>query len=146
MNTSEHIHNCISTLKNNETILFPTDTVLGLGCDANSDTAVEKIINLKDRNDKQGFIVLVSSIEELHKYVKDVPIEAKSLIEETDKPLSIIYPKGKNVSKKVLAENGSIAIRIVKSGFAHELLSNYQKAIIATSVNLSGEPPAISLG
>lgn len=144
MNSSKHITNCIQALNKNGVIIFPTDTIMGLGCDANDEESIQKINQLKNRNSKQGFIVLISSYNELSKYVEDLPRLAKGLIEQSNKPLSIIYPKGKNVSKYVLGDDGSIAIRVVHSGFAQDLLHTYQKPIISTSVNISGRESALA--
>lgn len=140
--TDTIIDKCIDALNNKGLILFPTDTIIGLGCDASNVESVDKLLKLKQRTANKGFIVLISDIESLKNYVHAIPESVYQLINETPSPLSIIYPIGKNVCKNILGKDGSIAIRIVKSGFAHELLSKYNKAIVATSVNVSGSESA----
>lgn len=136
--TDKIIRRCIDALNKEGLILFPTDTIIGLGCDASSTKSVNKLIELKKRTSNKGFIVLVSNFDMLINYVEEVPDSVIKLLDDATSPLSIIYPKGKNLSKNVLGEDGSIAIRIVKTGFAHALITKYNKAIVATSVNLSG--------
>ena len=131
------LDNCIDALNNNGIILFPTDTIIGLGCDATNEESTIKLLKLKKRSSDKGFIILVPDIQSLRNYVDDIPNFVCELIDNTLKPLSIIYPKGINLSKNVLGKNGSIAIRVVKSGFAYALLKKYNKAIVATSVNVS---------
>lgn len=136
--TDSIINKCVDVLNNSGIILFPTDTIIGLGCDATNDEAVIKLVKLKQRSSKKGFIVLVSSFEMLKNYVADIPASVNKLVEKAQSPVSIIYPNGKNLSGNVLGDDGSIAIRIVKSGFTHDLIAKYNKAIVSTSVNISG--------
>jgi L-threonylcarbamoyladenylate synthase len=129
----------IQSLKNQGTILYPTETVWGLGCDARFDSAIDKIFKIKNRVEDKGLILLISKIEQLSEYVVEVPDIAWDIVEFAEKPLTVIYPQGKNVSSKVLGPNGSIAIRLVKDSFCKELIFKYQRAIVSTSANISGE-------
>ncbi len=135
----------IQSLKSGGVIIYPSDTLWALGCDARFDKSIEKLFEIKQRPIDKGLIVLISKIEQLNEYVEQVPDIAWDLLEFAEDPLTVIYPKGKNVSKHVLGPNGSIAIRLVKDEFCKGLLFRYQRAIISTSVNLSGEPSAKTL-
>lgn len=129
----------MESLKNQGTILYPTETVWGLGCDARFDSAIDKILTLKQGSKENGLIVLISKIEQLSEYVVQVPEIAWEIVEFAENPLTVIYPQGKNVSSKVLGPDGSIAIRLVKDHSCKELLFKYQRAIVSTSANVSGE-------
>lgn len=135
----------LQSLKNQGTILYPTETVWGLGCDARFDQSIDKILALKNRPEDKGFILLISKIEQLSEYVVEVPEIAWDIVEFAEDPLTVIYPQGKNVSAKVLGPNGSIAIRLVKNSFCRDLVYQYQRAIVSTSANLSGEASSHSL-
>lgn len=135
----------IQSLKSGGVIIYPSDTLWALGCDARFDASIEKLFEIKQRPIDKGLIVLISKIEQLNEYVEQVPDIAWDLVEFAEDPLTVIYPKGKNVSKHVLGPDGSIAIRLVKDEFCKGLLYRYQRAIISTSVNLSGAPAAKSL-
>lgn len=135
----------IQSLKSGGVILYPSDTLWALGCDARFDTAIEKLFVIKNRPIEKGLIILISKIEQLNEYVEQVPDIAWDLVEFAEDPLTVIYPKGKNVSKLVLGPQGSIAIRLVKDEFCKGLLYRYQRAIVSTSVNFSGEPAAQKL-
>ena len=132
----------IQSLKSGGVIIYPSDTLIGLGCDARFDASIEKILEIKKRPKEKGLIVLISKIEQLNEYVEQVPDIAWDLVEFAEDPLTVIYPKGKNVSKHVLGPDGSIAIRLVKDEFCKGLLFRYQRALVSTSVNFSGEKAA----
>lgn len=132
----------IQSLKSGGVIIYPSDTLLAIGCDARFDAAIERIQAIKQRPVEKGLILLISKVEQLNEYVEQVPDIAWDLVEFAEDPLTVIYPKGKNVSKQVLAPNGSIAIRLVKDEFCKGLLFRYQRAIVSTSVNLTGGNPA----
>jgi len=132
-------HEAIQTLKSGGVLLYPSDTIWGLGCDVRDDQAVEKILELKNRPASKGLIVLISKIEQLSEYVEQVPDIAWDLVEFAEDPLTIIYPKAKNVSPLLVGLDGSIAIRLVKDEFCKGLIYRYQRAIVSTSANLSGE-------
>jgi L-threonylcarbamoyladenylate synthase len=138
------VKNALQVLLNGGLILYPTDTVWGIGCDATNPEAVEKIYKLKKRSDSKSMLVLLDSEFRLPQYVTEVPEMAYQLIEVTDKPLTIIYPGSKNIAPNLSAEDGSIGIRITTDPFCKQLISRLKKPIVSTSANVSGEnPPAI---
>ena len=137
-------HEAIQTLKSGGVLLYPSDTIWGLGCDVRNDQAIDKLLELKNRPASKGLIVLISKMEQLSEYVEQVPDLAWDLVEFAEDPLTIIYPKGKNVSHSLLGPDGSIAIRLVKDEFCKGLIYRYQRAIVSTSANLSGEPSPLN--
>lgn len=130
----------IASLKSGGVILYPSDTIWGLGCDARMDASIEKIVAIKNRPENKGLILLISKIEQLSEYVEQVPEIAWDLVEFAEDPLTIIYPKGKNVSVHLLGPDGSIAIRLLKDEFCKGLVYRYQRGIVSTSANFSGSP------
>lgn len=140
----EDINNCLLSLKNGEVILYPTDTVWGLGCDATNPAAVEKIYKIKSRSTTKTLIILVYSQSMLERYVKEVPDITYELASVSDTPLTIIYPEGKNLANGVCAEDGSIAIRICHDEFCNELIRRFRKPIVSTSANSSGQPSPLT--
>ena len=141
MTFNDDINAAVATLKNKGVILYPTDTIWGLGCDATNDEAVEKIFNIKDRDETKSLIILVNSEQMLERYVDSIPDIAFELLSVADKPLTIIYPKGKNLAKGVCAADGSIGIRICRDEFCNQLLTQFRKPLVSTSANFSGKPP-----
>jgi L-threonylcarbamoyladenylate synthase len=136
----EDIRNSLKTLREGGIILYPTDTVWGLGCDATNNEAVEKIFRIKKRNDSKSLIILVNGSSMLERYVKDIPEISLELIEVSDTPITMIYPKAKNLALSVQAEDGSVGIRICMDEFCNELIGRFRKPIVSTSANISGEP------
>ena len=118
-------------------ILYPTDTIWGIGCDATNEMAVERIYKLKKRADKEGMLVLLDSPGRLTQYV-EVPDVAWELIDVTEKPLTIIYPGAKNLAVNLMAGDGSVGIRIVKDDFCIRLIQQFRKPVVSTSANMSG--------
>ncbi|HNQ12449.1 MAG TPA: L-threonylcarbamoyladenylate synthase [Bacteroidia bacterium] len=135
----EEIKQSIQCLKSDGIIFSPTDSIWGLSCDAKSDSAIQRIIELKKRPEHKSFIILLPSENLLAKYVRSIPEMSYDLIEFTTKPLTIIFPDAYNISPLIPSSDGSVGIRIVKSGFMHELLSKYNRALVSTSANYSGE-------
>lgn len=135
----EDLNKALETLKSGGLILYPTDTIWGIGCDATNPDAVEKIFALKGRDKGKSMIILLGNDYHLEGYVKDVPDVAYELIEATDKPLTIIYSNAKNLAENVVAQDGSIGIRIVQHPFCEQLLQRFRKPIVSTSANISGE-------
>ena len=133
----EEIYQCIEVLKSGGLILYPTDTVWGIGCDATNDEAVNKIYELKQRLSSKSLIVLVSNDGMLNKYVKNVPDLAWDIIDISDKPTTIIYNDANDLAQNVTADDNSIAVRLVKEGFANQLIYNFRKPIVSTSANIS---------
>lgn len=143
MNYTEEIKKTINVLNAGGTILYPTDTIWGLGCDARNEAAIDKVIALKKRPAAKSFVLLLDNENKIQSYVQEVPEIAWSLIEFADSPMTIILPNAKNLAKNAINEDGSIGIRIVKSGFAHQLIQKFRFPIVSTSINLSGEAAAI---
>ena len=133
-------HEALQHLRQGDILLYPSDTIWGLGCDARNEKALDKIIDLKQRPDNKSFIVLISKIEQLSEYVIEVPEIAWNLVEFAEKPLTVIYPKGKSLPAKLMGEDGSIAIRLVKDEFCKGLVYKFERGIISTSANISGQP------
>lgn len=136
---SADIQKCLEVLKAGGIILYPTDTIWGLGCDATNKDAVTKLIELKKRPENMAMIVLVNSEPMIEQYVKEVPEIAWQIIEVAEDPISIIYPEAKNLAANVPATDGSIAIRLCKDPFCNQLISRFRKPIVSTSANFSGE-------
>jgi L-threonylcarbamoyladenylate synthase len=121
-------------------ILYPTDTIWGLGCDATNPEAVKRIYELKKRADSKSMLVLMENPALLDRYVEEVPDVAWDLIELADKPLTIIYDGAKNLAQNLIAEDGSIGIRFNQEEFSRELVRRFKKPIVSTSANISGQP------
>ena len=134
------IDNAVSALKKGGTILYPTDTIWGIGCDATNPSAVEKVFSIKKRPEQKSLIVLLDDAEKLYDYVEQIPEHAFTLIEYSEKPLTIIYPKAVKLASNVSAADGSIAIRVTKDVFCRELIRRFGKPIVSTSANISNEP------
>lgn len=137
---SEEIARTTACLQKGGTILYPTDTIWGLGCDATNRKAVRALKKIKKRADRKSFIVLVENEDMLREYVSDIPDVAWELLKSIDTPLTIVYPKAKNLAKSVISEDGSIGIRIPKDLFVQELLKAFGKPLVSTSANFSGDP------
>ena len=136
----DKINSIIKILENNQTILYPTDTIWGIGCDATSIQAVKKIYDLKQREESKALICLVSSFEMLLNYVEDIPDQVYDILKKPSKPTTIIYNSPKNFASNLIARDQTIAIRMVNSGFSHELIKKFGKPIVSTSANISGLP------
>jgi L-threonylcarbamoyladenylate synthase len=128
----------LEVLKSGGVILYPTDTVWGLGCDATNEEAVKKLMELKKRSVSKGFVVLTDNAGRISQFVKQMPELAWDLIEMSTKPLSIIYSAGKDVANDVLGVNGSICVRVTTEFFSNSLIARYRKPIVVTSANISG--------
>ena len=139
MNYETDIENCMKILAEGGIILYPTDTIWGLGCDATNAEAVAKIYAAKKREENKSMIILVADEKQIGDYAKSPSQKIKSLIQETEKPLTIIYPDAKHLAANVINEDGTIAIRIVKDDFCEALIRKFGKAIVSTSANVSGE-------
>ncbi len=135
----DDIKKAIEVLKNGGTILYPTDTIWGIGCDATNEKAVEKIYKIKNREDSKSMLVLMENPALLERYIDEVPEIAWDLVELATTPLTVIYPKAKNLAKNLIAEDGSIGIRFTKEAFTAQLLQRFRKPLVSTSANISGE-------
>lgn len=121
-------------------ILYPTDTIWGIGCDATNEDAVRRVYEIKQRQDSKAMLVLVDSSVKVDFYVRDVPEVAWDLIDLADKPLTIIYSGARNLAANLLAEDGSVGIRVTNEDFSKRLCQQFRKAVVSTSANISGQP------
>ena len=128
----------IETLKSGGTLLYPTDTIWGIGCDATNVDAINKIFEIKKRDKTKSMIILVESEKRLQDLV-DVPEMAWEIIDLSEKPVTIVYDNPRNLPKELLAEDGSIGIRLVKDDFCKKLISKLNKPLVSTSANFSGD-------
>ena len=138
MTQEEDIKNAVKVLREGGVILYPTDTVWGIGCDATNAKAVAKVYDIKHRDDSKALICLVDSDARLQRYVRNVPAVAWELLDAAIKPTTVILDDATNLAPNLIAEDGSIT----REAFSHELCYRFQKAIVSTSANISGEPAA----
>ena len=136
----EDIQACLTTLKNGGLILYPTDTVWGIGCDATNGIAVAKIFALKKREDTKAMIVLVEEEQTILNYVEEAQLQVFDYIKGIHKPTTVIYQKAKNLAKNLIAQDASVAIRITKDNFCTSIIKQFEKPIVSTSANISGYP------
>ena len=137
---ADEVKKCIEVMRKGGVILYPTDTVWGIGCDATNADAVMRVFEIKKRADSKAMLLLVDSADRLARYVGDVPAVAWDLIDLTTTPLTIIYDGARNVAQNLIAPDGSIGIRVTSELFTKELCYRFQKAVVSTSANISGEP------
>ncbi|OFY63602.1 MAG: threonylcarbamoyl-AMP synthase, partial [Bacteroidetes bacterium RIFCSPLOWO2_02_FULL_36_8] len=135
---SPHVLNALTALRQGQVILYPTETVWGIGCDATHESAIKKIMRLKGRQDGKPFILLIESVNILPEYLAKIPDNAINLL-NSSVPQTVIFPEGKNVSPLAMGSDGSIAFRIAKNSFCMELLKEFKKPIVSTSANFSGK-------
>ncbi|MEO8087556.1 MAG: L-threonylcarbamoyladenylate synthase [Bacteroidota bacterium] len=133
------IEKCLEVLKSGGIFLYPTDTIWGIGCDATNEKAVEKIFNLKDRHDSKTMIILLDVTGRLPQYINEIPAQAYELMELSEDPLTIVLPGAKNLANNLIAEDGTVAVRIVMDEFCKNLVGRFRKPIVSTSANSSGE-------
>ena len=134
------ITKALEVLRAGGVILYPTDTVWGLGCDATNIEAVKRVYEIKKRVDAKALLVLVDSAARVQSYVQEVPEMAWELMDVTDKPLTIIYPEAKNLAANLLSEDHSIGIRVTAESFSKTLCAQFRRPIVSTSANESGKP------
>jgi L-threonylcarbamoyladenylate synthase len=134
------IEQCLKVLNEGGTILYPTDTIWGLGCDATNFNAVEKIINLKQRPENKSFVILVSDEKELMQYVATLDLAIFDFLDKQTNPTTVIYENAIGLADNVLAKDGSVAIRICKDEFCKTLIKRFRKPIVSTSANISNQP------
>lgn len=142
MNRQDDIKRAVEVMKNGGVILYPTDTVWGIGCDATNEEAVAKVYKIKKRDDSKALICLVDSDTRLQRYVRNAPEVAWSVMELATKPTTVIFDNAVNLAPNLIAEDGSIAMRITNEEFSKELCYRFQKPIVSTSANISGQPAA----
>lgn len=136
----DDIEKACEIMYNGGIILYPTDTIWGIGCDATNPEAVKRVYEIKRRTDSKALITLVDSPAKVNSYVQDMPDVAWDLIELTTKPLTIIYDKARNLAENLLAEDGSAGIRVTDEPFSKDLCFRFKKPVVSTSANISGEP------
>lgn len=139
----EAINIAVAELKKGNTIIYPTDTIYGIGCDATNHDAVEKIYALKQRDSSKSLIVLVDSFQMLESIIEEVPDMAWEVLKVNKKPLTIIYDRPKNVSENVVAADNTLAVRVTNDPLCRSMIRKLRKPIVSTSANLSGEPSPI---
>ena len=146
MTREQDIKNAVEVLRKGGVILYPTDTVWGIGCDATNEEAVKRVYDIKQRDDSKALICLVDSDARLQRYVRNVPDVAWQLIDSLQdsggKPTTLILDGAINLAPNLIAEDGSIGMRITQESFSKELCYRFQKALVSTSANISGEPAA----
>jgi L-threonylcarbamoyladenylate synthase len=135
------INRCVETLNNGGLILYPTDTIWGIGCDATNKNAVEKIYALKKRQEKKSMIILLADENNIAHYAKAPSQEIRKIINADGKPVTVIYPHAKNLAANLVGEDGTIAIRVVEEAFCKEMIESFGKPVVSTSANVSGEKP-----
>jgi L-threonylcarbamoyladenylate synthase len=136
---SDDLLRALEVLRSGGIILYPTDTIWGIGCDATNVKAVKRVYEIKRREDVKSMLVLMENANLLNSYLAEVPDIAWDLIEVSDKPLTIIYPKAKNLAANLIAFDGSIGIRITNEQFTQQLIQRFRKPIVSTSANISGQ-------
>jgi len=135
------IKECITVLEAGDLILYPTDTIWGIGCDATNENSVAKIYDLKKRADEKSMVILVADEESITKYVTQPDVKIFDYIKGIYKPTTVIYDGAVGLASNAVAKDGSVAIRIVKDDFCKQLISAFKKPIVSTSANISGYPP-----
>jgi L-threonylcarbamoyladenylate synthase len=135
----EDINVAVQVLKKGGVILYPTDTIWGIGCDATNPEAVDKIYAIKQRSDARSMLVLLDDAAGLERYLQEVPEIAWDMIELSDEPLTIIFPGAKNLAKNLVPPDGTIGIRVVRDEFCRKLIRQFRKPIVSTSANISGK-------
>lgn len=138
----DDLKTAVEVLKSGGIILYPTDTIWGIGCDATNPEAVRRIYEIKKREDSKSMLVLMENAALLERYVDDVPEVAWDLVEISSTPLTVIYQNAKNLAPNLIADDGSVGIRFTKEKFTSHLLQRFRKPLVSTSANISGEKSA----
>jgi L-threonylcarbamoyladenylate synthase len=136
----EEVAKALKIVQDGGIILYPTDTIWGIGCEASNTEAVKKIFSLKQRNEAKSMIILLDTVNKLESYVSNVNPIAFDLIEYAENPLTLVLPGAKNISPALISEDGSVGIRIVKHPFCEQLIQRLRKPLVSTSANISGKP------
>lgn len=138
------IKRAVDVLKSGGTILYPSDTIWGIGCDATSKKAINRVLSIKQRAERKNLIILVSSFDEVAKYVKSVPDVVADLFESFNRPLTVVYPDAINLPENLIADDGSIGIRVVRNELCELIINNLGNPIVSTSANISGSPAPLT--
>lgn len=136
---NEDLQKALEVLKNGGVILYPTDTVWGLGCDATNAVAVERVYQIKKRETSKRMLILMENPALLDRYVDDVPEIAWDLIEISETPLTIIFPNARNIAPNLIADDGTIGIRFTREEFSKELIRRFRRPVVSSSANISGK-------
>ena len=134
------INNCILALSKGGLILYPTDTVWGIGCDATNEKAVQKVYDIKQRSDSMALICMVANDAMLERHISEVPDLAYDIMDLSTKPTTIIYDKPKGVAKNLVAQDNTLAVRVASDKFCQYLINKFKKPLVSTSANISGQP------
>jgi len=140
MNMNDDIKQALDVLHQGGIILYPTDTIWGIGCDATNPEAIEKVYKIKDREPQKSMLILVDYPARVERYVDEMPEVAWELMDVTDKPLTIIYSNAVNLPENLIAEDGSIGIRATHDKFCQQLITRFKRPIVSTSANFSNQP------
>lgn len=140
MDVYAELKKVVEVLQSGGTILYPTDTVWGIGCDATNPDAVRRVYEIKKRTDTKAMLVLVDNMAKLQGYVDEVPDIAWDLIELSEKPITIIYPNAKNLAQNLVAADKSVGIRVTNEFFSKKLCERFRRAVVSSSANISGQP------
>ena len=138
MNISEEVHNAFEVIKNGGIILYPTDTVWGIGCDATNEDAVKKIYALKQREETKSMIVLLNGERMMYNVFKEIPEVAWQILDLSEKPTTLILDNPRNVAKNIIAEDNTLGVRMVTEPFCFKLMERMKKPLVSTSANISG--------
>ncbi len=138
------LHKALSALNQGKVLLYPTDTVWGIGCDATSETAVSKIFEIKQRQESKSLIILVDGLEMLSSYISNIPKSVLNYLTSASNPTTIIYNKPNGLAENVVATDNTVAIRVVQEGYCKDLISLFGKPIVSTSANISESPTPMS--
>ncbi|EEF23004.1 Protein yrdC, putative [Ricinus communis] len=136
----DEVEKALKVIQDGGIILYPTDTIWGVGCDATNTEAIKKIFKLKQRDEAKSMIILLDTENKLESYVKEVPAVAYDLIEYAENPLTLVMPGAKNISPALIAADGSVGIRVSSHQFCQQLIQRLRKPIVSTSANISGSP------
>ncbi|HWD87893.1 MAG TPA: L-threonylcarbamoyladenylate synthase [Mucilaginibacter sp.] len=136
----DEVANALKVVQEGGIILYPTDTIWGIGCDATNTEAIKKIFRLKQRDEAKSMIILLDTENKLESYVREVPAIAYNLIEYAENPLTLVMPGAKNISPALISEDGSVGIRVAKHEFCQQLIQRLRKPLVSTSANISGKP------
>src|SRR5574344_814861 len=140
----EDIQKCVEMLLAGKVILYPTDTVWGIGCDATNEAAVEKIYRIKQRRESKSMLVLLDKFDKVPLYVERIPLIAWDLLPTTERPTTYIYPTAYNLPQIMIPKDGTIAIRIVRDCFCKKIIQALDRPLVSTSANISGTPSPIT--
>ena len=143
-NNNDEVHKAYEIIKDGGIILYPTDTVWGIGCDATNAEAVAKIYKLKQRAETQSMIVLMNGEKMMYNVFKDIPEVAWQIMDLSEKPTTLILDKPRNVATNLIATDNTLGIRIVKEPFCFKLMEKMRKPLVSTSANISGQPTPIA--